>query len=41
MDWSRYTVSFDNLYKPEIIIVDNFSTDETINIVRQFLQDLI
>ena len=29
----------DNLYKPEIIIVDNFSTDETINIVRQFLQD--
>lgn len=29
----------DHLYKPEIIIVDNFSTDETISIVRQFLQD--
>lgn len=29
----------DNLYKPEIIIVDNHSTDETISIVRQFLQD--
>ena len=29
----------DNLIKPEIIIIDNFSTDETINIVKSFVVD--
>ena len=29
----------DFIYKPEIIIVDNNSTDETENIVRHFTQD--
>jgi len=29
----------DNLLKPEIIIIDNNSTDKTLEIVRQFLQD--
>jgi len=28
-----------NLNKPEIIIVDNYSTDETLNIIRLFIQD--
>lgn len=29
----------DNIYKPEIIIVDNNSTDNTLNIVKSFKQD--
>tara|TARA_Y100000590_G_scaffold469048_1_gene654620 strand:+ start:3537 stop:4286 length:750 start_codon:yes stop_codon:yes gene_type:complete len=29
----------DNLKKPEIIIVDNFSNDETLNIVKSFIAD--
>ena len=29
----------DNFYKPEIIIIDNNSTDKTLQIVRMFLQD--
>jgi len=29
----------DNLTKPEIIIIDNFSKDETINIVKSFVVD--
>ena len=28
-----------NLKKPEIIIVDNFSNDETLNIVKSFIAD--
>ena len=29
----------DNLYKPEIIIVDNNSSDESLDIVKTFIQD--
>ena len=29
----------DHLYKPEIIIVDNNSTDQTLDIVRHFIQE--
>ena len=29
----------DNLTKPEIIVIDNFSKDETINIVKSFIVD--
>tara|TARA_Y100000992_G_scaffold301367_1_gene272100 strand:- start:3039 stop:3731 length:693 start_codon:yes stop_codon:yes gene_type:complete len=29
----------DNLYKPEIIIIDNNSTDQTLDIVRHFIQE--
>ena len=29
----------DHLYKPEIIIVDNNSTDKTLEIVNQFAED--
>lgn len=29
----------DNLYKPELIIIDNNSTDQTLDIVRHFIQE--
>ena len=29
----------DNIYKPEIIIIDNFSTDSTLQIINHFIQD--
>ena len=29
----------DHLYKPEIIIIDNNSTDQTLDIVRHFIQE--
>ena len=39
--WIGHTIQsvLDFIYKPEIIIVDNNSTDETENIVRHFTQD--
>ena len=39
--WIGHTIQsvLDFLNKPEIIIVDNHSTDETANIIRYFKQD--
>ena len=39
MDRTYYSVSSRFFLKPERIIVDNNSTDETENIVRHFTQD--
>ena len=39
--WIGYTIQsvLDNLFKPEIIIIDNNSSDKTLEIVNQFSQD--
>ncbi len=39
--WIGYAVQsvLNNLKKPEIIIIDNNSTDETLDILRFFIQD--
>ena len=39
--WIGYAIQslLDYLLKPEIIIVDNKSTDESLNIVKHFQQD--
>ncbi len=36
--WIGYTIQsvLDNLFKPEIIIIDNNSSDKTLEIVNQF-----
>ena len=39
--WIGHTIQsvIDKLYKPEIIVVDNNSTDNTLQIVKSFIQD--
>ena len=39
--WIGHTIQsvIDKLYKPEIIIVDDNSTDNTLQIVKSFVQD--
>ena len=39
--WIGHTIQsiLDNLKKPEIIIIDNFSDDNTINIIKSFIAD--
>ena len=39
MDWLCYSICIDHLVKPEIIIVDNNSTDKTIEIVKFFSEN--
>ena len=39
--WIGHTIQsvLDNIYKPEIVIIDNKSTDDSIKIVKSFIQD--
>ncbi len=39
--WIGHTIQsvLDKIYKPEIVIIDNKSTDETLRVVKSFIQD--
>ena len=39
MDRSCHTISYRLSDRPEIIVIDNNSTDNSLNIVKNFMQD--